>query len=89
VAGARRRTGSTTRDELGNEVGGDVDRLRFLQRQKKGDRSSFAIVTVHPVSAPWDRPRPGKALFLAIAMTGKVVVDCAGLYGVFIRVEDV
>jgi hypothetical protein len=54
----------------------------------KGDCSSWAIVTMNPISAPWDRPREGKPMFLAIAMAGKVVVDCVGLYVVVIRVGD-
>jgi hypothetical protein len=49
---------------------------------------SWAIVTVRHVGAPWDRPEGGEPQFLAIAMVGKVVVDCVGLYVVVIRIGD-
>jgi hypothetical protein len=55
---------------------------------KESVRHGPSSLTVRHVGAPWDRPKGGEPQILAIAMAGKVVVDCVGLYVVVIRIGD-
>jgi hypothetical protein len=52
------------------------------------DRSSWSIVTVRHVGAPWDRTKGVEPQFLAITPAGKVVVDWVSVYMVVIRIGD-